>query len=134
IAVGTIVDMGIIITDNVLKHLKEHPDVPLARAVNEGVTEVASAIVTAITTTVISFLPVFVMTGAEGKLFTPLAYTKTFVLIASVLLALTLVPLVLEFLLRPRRPWRSGWQWMLLALGLLVVGIIKGWGAVILIA
>ncbi len=134
IAVGTIVDMGIIITDNVLRQLKDRPDAPLARVINDGVTEVASAIVTAITTTVISFLPVFVMTGAEGKLFTPLAYTKTFVLMASVLLALTLVPLVLEFLLQPRRRWRSGWHWMLLAVSLLIVGGIKSWRGVTLIA
>ena len=47
---------------------------------------------TAVSTTVISFLPVFTMIGAEGKLFRPLAFTKTFALIASVIVALTIIP------------------------------------------
>jgi copper/silver efflux system protein len=57
-----------------------------------GSREVGSAVLTAISTTIISFLPVFTMTGPEGKMFTPLAYTKTFVLLASVALAVTVVP------------------------------------------
>ena len=54
--------------------------------------EVGSAVLTAVATTVVSFLPVFTMVGAEGKLFRPLAYTKTFALIASVIVALTIIP------------------------------------------
>jgi copper/silver efflux system protein len=96
IAIGTIVDMGIIISENVMRHLDEAaPDEPRIDVVYRGAAEVGSAVLTAISTTVISFLPVFAMTGAEGKLFTPLAYTKTFVLIAAVLVALTLVPAVM---------------------------------------
>ena len=45
-------------------------------------------------TTVVSFLPVFTMIGAEGKLFKPLAYTKTFALIASIVIALTVLPIM----------------------------------------
>ena len=52
----------------------------------------ALAVLTAVLTTVVSFLPVFTMIGAEGKLFKPLAYTKTFALIASIILALTVLP------------------------------------------
>jgi Cu(I)/Ag(I) efflux system membrane protein CusA/SilA len=55
-------------------------------------TEVASAVITAVATTVISFLPVFTMEAAEGKLFKPLAYTKTFALIASIIVAITIIP------------------------------------------
>jgi copper/silver efflux system protein len=109
IAIGTIVDMGIIISENVMRHLDEAPpDESRLDVVHRGASEVGSAVLTAIATTVISFLPVFAMTGAEGKLFTPLAYTKTFVLIAAVLLALTLVPVVMYMAVARRRDRRSG--------------------------
>ncbi|MEM9847379.1 MAG: efflux RND transporter permease subunit, partial [Bacteroidota bacterium] len=54
--------------------------------------EVASAVVTAVATTIISFLPVFTMEAAEGKLFQPLAFTKTFALIASIVVAIVIIP------------------------------------------
>jgi copper/silver efflux system protein len=96
IAIGTIVDMGIIISENVMRHLDAAaPEESRLDVVYRGASEVGSAVLTAIATTVISFLPVFAMTGAEGKLFTPLAFTKTFVLIAAVIIALTVVPVVL---------------------------------------
>jgi copper/silver efflux system protein len=105
IAIGTIVDMGIIISENVMRHLGEaDPGESRLNVVYRGATEVGSAVLTAIATTVISFLPVFAMTGAEGKLFTPLAYTKTFVLIAAVIIALTLVPVVMYQAVARRRP------------------------------
>jgi copper/silver efflux system protein len=105
IAIGTIVDMGIIVTENALKHLAAAPpDEPRGAVILRATGEVGSAVVTAVSTTVISFLPVFTMTGAEGKLFTPLAYTKTFVLIASVVIALAVVPTALHLLIgRERR-------------------------------
>ena len=104
IAIGTIVDMGLIVTENVLKHLAEAPaEAPRLEVVYRGVTEVGSAVLAAISTTVVSFLPVFTMTGAEGKMFTPLAYTKTFVLLASVVIALAVVPALLHLLLA----WRA---------------------------
>jgi copper/silver efflux system protein len=109
IAIGTIVDMGIIISENVMRHLDEAP--PEARRIDvvyRGASEVGSAVLTAIATTVISFLPVFAMTGAEGRLFAPLAYTKTFVLIAAVLIALTLVPAVLYTVVAGRGGTRAG--------------------------
>jgi len=93
IAIGTIVDMGIVVCENTLRHL-EHasPDEPTAAVVHRAVSEVGGAVLTAVLTTVVSFLPVFTMIGAEGKLFKPLAYTKTFALLASVIIALTVVP------------------------------------------
>ena len=105
IAIGTIVDMGIILSENVLRHLEEAPPAePRIDVVYRAATEVGPAVVTAIATTVISFLPVFAMTGAEGKLFTPLAFTKTFVLAGAALIALTLVPVALYVTLARRRP------------------------------
>lgn len=102
IAIGTIVDMGIIVTDNVLRHRRQSPDQDLTAVIARATKEVAPAVTTAIATTVISFLPVFTMTGAEGKLFTPLAYTKTLVLLAAIVLALVLVPVLLRVLLSDR--------------------------------
>jgi len=93
IAIGTMVDMGIILCENILKHLDEAPpDEDRLEVVFRAASEVGSAVLTAVATTVISFLPVFTMTGAEGKLFQPLAFTKTFALIASVIVALTIIP------------------------------------------
>jgi len=93
IAIGTMVDMGIIICENILRHLeKAGPDDDKLEVVFKAASEVGSAVLTAVSTTVVSFLPVFTMTGAEGKLFKPLAYTKTFALIASVIVALTIIP------------------------------------------
>ena len=75
----------------------------------QGSQEVGPAVMTAIATTVISFLPVFTMTGAEGKLFTPLAYTKTLVLIAAIILALVVVPILLRILLSDRLSRFDAW-------------------------
>jgi Cu(I)/Ag(I) efflux system membrane protein CusA/SilA len=93
IAIGTIVDMGVVIIENILKHLDDAaPEESRLEVVYRACTEVASAVFTAVLTTVISFLPVFTMEGAEGKLFRPLAYTKSFALIGSIIVALTLIP------------------------------------------
>ena len=93
IAIGTMVDMGIVLIDNILRHMEESPpDQSLITTIYNGTIEVASAVVTALTTTVISFLPVFTMIATEGKLFKPLAYTKTFALISAIIVALVVIP------------------------------------------
>jgi Cu(I)/Ag(I) efflux system membrane protein CusA/SilA len=93
IAIGTIVDMGIVITDNIRQHLiMADPAESRLEVIYRATSEVGSAIFTAIATTVVGFLPVFLMTGPEGKLFAPLAFTKTFCLLGSVIVALTVVP------------------------------------------
>lgn len=93
IAIGTMVDMGIVICENILKRLNEAgQDEDTLDVVYRASSEVGGAVVTAVATTVVSFLPVFTMSGAEGKLFKPLAFTKTFALIASVIVALTIIP------------------------------------------
>jgi Cu(I)/Ag(I) efflux system membrane protein CusA/SilA len=109
IAIGTIVDMGIIVTDNILRLRKERPDEAVGSVIQRGTKEVGPAVLTAIATTVISFLPVFTMTGAEGKLFTPLAYTKTLVLLSAVVLALVVVPVMLRLLLSDRLRKLDAW-------------------------
>ncbi len=93
IAIGTMVDMGIIVSENIARHLDlRSPDDSVRACVKRAVGEISGAVTTAVATTVISFLPVFAMSGAEAKLFQPLAYTKTFALIASIFVALVLLP------------------------------------------
>jgi len=133
IAIGAIADMGIILTENVLKHLAE-ADAGASRleVVYRGTREVATAMLTAIATTVVGFLPVFTMTGAEGKLFTPLAYTWSFVLFSSIFVALTILPaLILLVIARPERG-RDAKRALLFGLGIAAVlvtaaGLAKGW-------
>jgi len=122
IAIGTIVDMGIVVTENILKHMDSaRPGQSMLNVVYNGAREVGGAVLTAISTTVISFLPVFTMTGAEGRLFKPLAYTKTFALIASVIIAVTLLPPLAHLLLN-RKLSLKGLK-RLLPYGLIIAGL-----------
>ncbi|MEQ3498369.1 efflux RND transporter permease subunit [Tenacibaculum sp. SSH1-16] len=93
IAIGTMVDVGVILSENIISHLeKDENKLPINTLVYNATAEVSGAIVTAVMTTIISFIPVFTMIGAEGKLFRPLAFTKTFALIAAIIVALFLIP------------------------------------------
>jgi len=93
IAIGVMVDMGIILCENILRHIEEAPpDQSRLEIIRESAGEVYGAVITSSLTTIISFLPVFALTGPEGKLFKPVAYTKTFAVGASLILALALVP------------------------------------------
>ncbi len=92
IAIGTMVDLGIVLSENILRHLEMKDRQPLKDIIFRATSEVSGAIVTAVATTIVSFIPVFAMQAAEGKLFSPLAYTKTFALIAALLVALFFVP------------------------------------------
>ena len=136
IAIGTIVDMGVIVCENILKHLQEAgPDDDRLELVYRAAREVGGAVVTAVLTTVISFLPVFVMTGAEGKLFKPLAFTKTFALLASVIVALTIVPAAAHLLFagkRSKRPWKGGLA--LVVVGVANVFLVAWWIGLLLLA
>ncbi|MFW6286613.1 MAG: efflux RND transporter permease subunit, partial [Candidatus Sumerlaeota bacterium] len=132
IAIGTIVDMGIVVCENILLHLQREGQLQRKReTVYEATREVGGAVLTAVATTVVSFLPVFTMEGAEGKLFKPLAFTKTFALIASILIALFILPAVAHmlFTLRVRKIIPR------VVLALLVIGgglfvVFHGWGLV----
>lgn len=103
IAIGTMVDMGIVITENILKHLNRASEAENRLTIIYRATrEVGSAVLTAVATTVVSFLPVFTMQAAEGKLFKPLAYTKTFAIIAAVLIAILIIPAMAQLLFTER--------------------------------
>jgi Cu(I)/Ag(I) efflux system membrane protein CusA/SilA len=93
IAIGTMVDVGVILSENIIRHLDENKTKEAINTVVFNATkEVSGAIITAVLTTIISFIPVFTMIGAEGKLFRPLAFTKTMALVASIVVALFLIP------------------------------------------
>ena len=128
IAIGTIVDMGVIVCENVLKHLDDaSPDEDRLTVVFRATSEVGGAVLTAILTTIVSFLPVFTMIGAEGKLFKPLAFTKTFALLASVVVALTIVPALAHVLFTFRIESKKVRVGSLVALAVAGVGIAIGW-------
>tara|TARA_R110002020_G_scaffold154714_2_gene334898 strand:+ start:42243 stop:46013 length:3771 start_codon:yes stop_codon:yes gene_type:complete len=103
IAIGTMVDVGVILCENIIRHLDEdNENLPINTVVYNATAEVSGAIVTAVLTTIISFIPVFTMVGAEGKLFRPLAFTKTMALTASIIVALFLIPPFAAFIFRKR--------------------------------
>jgi len=111
IAIGDVGDMGIIMTENIYRHVAAgDKERTYFQKIFDGATEVGGAIVTAVSNTLVSFIPVFFLTDQEGKLFRPLAFTKTFAIGGSVILALTVVPLVCYFLFKPvQLPKR--WVW-----------------------
>ncbi len=103
IAIGVMVDVGIVFTENIIRHLDmpENKDIggkQLLQVIYGATTEVASAIITALATTIVSFLPVFAMQASEGKLFRPLAWTKTFALFSSLFIGILFIPAIAHVL------------------------------------
>lgn len=97
IAIGVIVDVGVVFTENILRHLQlpenhkqKGPD--MLQTIHKATMEVAPAVITALATTVISFIPVFALQAQEGKLFTPLAFTKTFALLSALFIGIVIIP------------------------------------------
>lgn len=103
IAIGVMVDVGIVFTENIIRHLEmpENHGVKgrkLVQVIYVATVEVASAIMTALATTIVSFLPVFAMQSSEGKLFRPLAWTKTFALVSSLFIGILFIPAIAQVL------------------------------------
>ena len=97
IAIGVMVDVGIVDVENILRHLEmpENKGIrgkKLLSVIYLATTEVRAAVVTSIATTIVSFLPVFAMEAAEGKMFHPLAFTKTFALLSAFILGIVVLP------------------------------------------
>jgi Cu(I)/Ag(I) efflux system membrane protein CusA/SilA len=137
IAIGTMVDLGVILSENIIKHIDEAPpEQKLITTVYNGASEVSSAILTAVSTTIVSFIPVFTMQAAEGKLFGPLAFTKTFALLAALLVSLLIMPTLAHwffgFKIKNNFLKKYG-SYGLVLLG--IVGLVAGqiWGGVILL-
>ena len=133
IAIGTMVDMGIVISENILKHLEDaDAEDDRLEVVFRATREVGGAVLTAVLTTVVGFLPVFAMQGAEGKLFAPLAFTKTFALLAAVWLSLTALPALAHCAFGTRLGrWAPG-LWAVCGLG--VAFALSWWVGLLLIA
>ncbi len=138
IAIGTMVDLGIVLSENVIKHIKEAPQTQkLVDTIYNASAEVSSAILTAVSTTIVSFIPVFTMEAAEGKLFRPLAFTKTFALLAALIVALFILPTIAHwfFGLKIKNNIRGKIFNGLLVLGGLVLTFISSlWGGLTLLA
>ncbi|MGB5221565.1 MAG: efflux RND transporter permease subunit, partial [Polyangiales bacterium] len=101
IAIGTMVDMGIVFTENIAQRTDEaSKGADDADVIPRATGEVAAAVMTSVLTTVVGFLPIFGLTASEGKLFTPLAYTKTFAIVAAFLMSVVFLPPIAHLVLR----------------------------------
>jgi copper/silver efflux system protein len=103
IAIGSMVDMGIIMTENIYSHLSEKGELTKEERIEvivQSAREVGPAILVAVLTTIVTFLPVFGLEGSEGKLFGPLAWAKTLAMLGSVTVAIVLVPALSVYLLK----------------------------------
>ncbi|MHB8860851.1 MAG: efflux RND transporter permease subunit [Pirellulaceae bacterium] len=129
IAIGTMVDMGIIVLENVYGALAEWEEQGSPggskrrlKVIRSAAAQVIPAVMTAISTTVVSFLPIFFLTGRDYKLFAPLAWTKTFAMVASLIVAVTIVPMLCRIFLKTSRKPR----WVGVLTGLGVAGLLAG--------
>jgi len=156
IAIGTMVDMGIIILENIYGGLADWEKDRLtathrgargatapvnsdalpdgsrlnerAEVIRSSAAEVVPAVITAVSTTIVSFLPVFFLTGRDHRLFAPLAWTKTFALAASLIVAVTVVPMLCRVFLKSARMPRWGSLLVALAFAGLSGGLCFVWG------
>ncbi len=136
IAIGTMVDLGIILSENILRHQEEAPKgQSMLTTVFNAASEVSSAIITAVSTTIVSFLPVFTLQAAEGKLFGPLAYTKTFALLAALFITLFMMPAFAHWLFSlktSRKSYKLG-LYMLLVISGIILAWWSAWSGIVLV-
>jgi Cu(I)/Ag(I) efflux system membrane protein CusA/SilA len=103
IAIGAMVDAAIVMIENAHKHLERAaPDKPRSEVLIEAAVEVGPALFFSLLIITVSFLPIFALEAQEGRMFKPLAYTKTFAMAASALLSVTLVPALMLVFVRGR--------------------------------
>ncbi len=111
IAIGVLVDAGVIMVENCYRHLSELPEEERAarrlEVVISSARQVGRAIFFSLAIIVLSFVPVFMLEGQEGKLFRPLAFTKTFSIVGSAIIAITLVPVLMYLFMRGKMPPES---------------------------
>ncbi len=104
IAIGAMIDAAIVMIENAHKHLErlpeEHSGSERAEAIIAACKEVGPALFFSLLIITVSFLPVFSLEGQEGRLFSPLAYTKTFAMAGAALLSVTLVPVLMMLFIR----------------------------------
>src|SRR3989440_8902380 len=103
IAIGAMVDAAIVMIENAHKHLERAPPgKPRLQILIEAASEVGPALFFSLLIITVSFLPIFTLEAQEGRLFSPLAYTKTFAMAAAALLSITLVPALMVIFVRGR--------------------------------
>ncbi|MHB0804850.1 efflux RND transporter permease subunit [Stutzerimonas nitrititolerans] len=103
IAIGAMVDAAIVMIENAHKHLERAPaDKPRAQVIIEACREVGPALFFSLLIITVSFLPVFTLESQEGRMFSPLAFTKTFAMAGAALLSVTLVPVLMLLFVRGR--------------------------------
>jgi copper/silver efflux system protein len=116
IAIGAMVDAAVVMIENAHKHLEawahQHPDETLQgdarwRVIGDAAAEVGPALFFSLLIITLSFVPVFTLQAQEGRLFSPLAFTKTYAMAASAGLAVTLIPVLMGYLIRGRIPKES---------------------------
>lgn len=129
IAIGVMVDVGVVFVESIIRYMEmpENKGIRKGKAmvnlIYKAVSEVSGAIATAMITTIVSFLPVFAMEAQEGKMFSPLAYTKTYALASAFVLGLILLPTLSYILFSVRidsKPIRKTLNYILVAAGLLL--------------
>ena len=142
IAIGVMVDIGIVDVENILRHL-EMPEnhgirgKKLMEVIYLATTEVRAAVVTSIATTIVSFLPVFAMQAQEGKLFHPLAFTKTFALLSAFILGIVVLPTLVHIFFNisfDTKKIKRVWNSCLIAAGLIFVIFWQMWPALAITA
>lgn len=101
IGIGMMVDGSLVMVENVVRHLSEpgHRDEPLTHRVLRAAQEVAQPVFFAVLIIVVVFLPLFTLEGVEGKLFSPMAFTVAFAMLGSLIVALTIVPVLSSLVL-----------------------------------
>ena len=128
IAIGVMIDVGIVFVENIIRHIEmpENHGVrgkQLMNIIYTSTIEVASAITTALATTIVSFVPVFAMESAEGKLFRPLAFTKTFALLGAFVLGIIVLPALTHVIFGieyDKKRVRRLWSFMLIVAGIAI--------------
>jgi len=113
IAIGAMVDAAVVMIENAHKHIErwehEHPDARLEgerrwHVIGDAATQVGPALFFSLLIITLSFVPVFTLEAQEGRLFSPLAFTKTYAMAAAAGLAATLIPVLMGYLIRGRIP------------------------------
>ncbi len=135
ISIGVMVDVGIIFVENIIRHLEMKKnsgarDNKLLEVIHKATLEVAPAVTTALLTTIVSFLPVFFMEHAEGKLFRPLAFTKTFALGAAFIIGILILPMITYFFFNikiQKKKMVRIWNIVLIVLGLFLAIYFSFW-------
>lgn len=140
IAIGIMVDIGIVDVENINRHLEMPGNLKLRgkdllHLIYTATTEVRAAVTVALATTIVSFLPVFAMEAAEGKLFRPLAFTKTFAITSSYVLGMVVLPMLAYYIYSlnfDHKKLRRIWNYVLIIAGPAILIVNGTWPALAL--